>query len=318
MSKQRKRLLALTSALMFGTSQLVTLGVVTHSAPAAAETGSITISGTYTPVDPWDAGNGDPWGNGGNDGSGDGSGSGDNGAGVNTSKDPNGKAKDCAENRIQDFAGSNSGVLPRKLDDVLANVPANKTPIPANLAKASFDKQNGLGSWDKLTATEQKYYSSIPRSFIYSSNNSSIYVPSDANGQPSVLSDPALRQIWEANVGSLGNYGATWNGMLNSMGLTQLASALSPEDAKEFVFQHEVAHVESPFHTDHPNIRNEQSLFDSATGNPKTADGLALMNMAAIKSNAPAGDTYNKELEKLAKAARIPNVSNAKSPEADC
>jgi hypothetical protein len=310
-----KRLLALTSALVLGTGQLVSLGIITYSTPAHADlAATITVTDAYEPVDPVDASNGPTGSNntgttGGTNQSG--------GASSATDPNPNKFAKDCAEAILDTFLRA-TATWPKvdftaaKKMDVL-----NKTAIPLSTAKQVWAISNPTVPWSSLSPTAQNVFMNEPTTIPSPTPAPPMAFTflSQVGAAPSVLADPALYSMWQSNVGSYGSYGATYRGLLYSIGLQGLAANLTEGDAYEFVYLHELAHVASPGLT-HAGHRSESSMFD-ASGNPLTTDGLALMALAAERSNTPNG-SYNTTLSTLAKSAKIKDPTNAHSPLSGC
>lgn len=310
-----KRLMALTSALFIGTGQIVSLGLVTYSTPVHADLGAtVTVSDGYEPVDPYDVSNGPSGSNntgttGGTNQSG--------GSSSATDPNPNKFAKDCAEAILDAFSKATS-TAPKtdftaaKKMDVLS-----KSAIPLTTAQQVWAKFNPTVPWSSLSPTQQNVFMNQPTTLIS-------YAPAPAMAftflsqvgtAPSVLANPSLYSMWQTNVGNYGVYGPTYRGLVYSVGMHDLAANLTEADAYEFVYLHELAHVASPGST-HAGTRSESSMFD-ASGNPLTTDGLALMALAAEKSNTLNG-SYNTTLSTLSKSANIKDPTNAHSPLSGC
>lgn len=197
--------------------------------------------------------------------------------------------------------------------------------IPADRAKAMIDGKYGAGTWDLANAAKQKAWESMPVTMWMPPGTTVngqpivalIFVPADANGNPLVLSDPAAYSVYSSQVGSYGSYGATWRGLVYSLGMTNLATSLSESDAHQFITDHEYAHVQSPGTTHDPLQRNESTFFDG-TGRPASTDGLAFLDLAAQKGNNTPGDNYNAEVKNLANGAKIPEPKGSETSNPNC
>ncbi len=238
-----------------------------------------------------------------------------------TDKNPDRRAKDCAEIKIQQLISNTSASLTQVMD----SVPINTSPFGMTYDMAAEVFQADPETWSSIGPGGWAFFAYQP---VYY-RGECIYFPTNEQGGPVWLSDSRAVEYMQQHYlmpngvpPSLGSYGATWLGVLNATGLTGLAAAFANSGAggqlmaQSFLLQHEYAHGMAPDLT-HDTIRNEQSFF-KADGTPASQDGIALLNLAAISSNQPNSGTFGQELDKLKELTGI-NIPSACYPsDPDC
>lgn len=316
----------MASALALGVQRLAIVGAFLVPAQLAADTTDnpqafVDVWGSYDWIDTIGAGSDtlpadiiDVLGTGG---------SSPGGSGAGTTASPNDKdlsreAKPCAEIKIQQLTGTNTA----NLTQMMTQVPVNRSATGMNAATAQSVFGISAQAWANLGAGGQNFHQLQP---AYTGTGG-IYFPTDANGRPALLSDPQAYSYFQANLilpsgnpAGYGSYGPTWLGLVNALGMSTLAQAFAATGngeglAQEFFLQHEYAHGQTPGFPNHANIRDESSFF-TASGTPATADGVALLNMAAIRANQLTGGTFTQELDKLKQLGiNIPAASYPMDP----